>query len=951
MYRFFRGPLLLLAVCLIASTHAHGAVHCVINSTQLQSALALVDSTVYETNYEIRLVGGTDYQIGIAASDIDYNGNVQLLGGWNADCSKRLPDFPATKSTVVNTGSFHLTPRDLGDDYQKAPGRVSLDALHLVVAQEITIQTNETIDISYSVIDADDIFRLFSARPLEPASQVVLRGNLVTSSKFALWFRGNSARIAHNTFALGSCEHPASVGQQPPNTVITHNIFQLPANCSAPSIEFVLGESGNALLSYNLYSTPPALNGRATRSVDTVSNSIGFVNAANGDYRLQLSSPAVNAGLSQPAYKGLFNNTLPPSRDLLAQTRIVGGQLDLGAYESPFGASGEIQVTTTNDSGAGSLRAAITLANQLPGNPPRIAFNLTGGTCPYRIQLDSPLPNLGRSMDIDGYSQPGSRPKSPAEVGFDAKVCLILEPSPSWTGGAASGLRVPSTVPATTAVSISGLAFSGFHRHIPPVRQSGVLLEGGRGHVIWGNIFGGNGTGPDMGGAMLQLNAQDLTLDLLVEDVLIGGDPEHRNIFGGASAQAVSLGIDLVGKNHIIRNNYFGLGFPVSPGNLSRPQARAIVAQGGQHVRIENNVIVASNFVAIGLANNAHRYTIQGNRIGIDGDGVRSPQYANDAGIVIRLGSSRHTIGPGALTLGGERPDLGNRIVDSLEDGILFETSPGPYTTVRHTLLENNGTSGTGFGIDIASWDSPIAPGDLDVDGGGMVLQNPPLITQAVRNADGTSLVHLQLVSKGGENYKLDVYRSDTCLAETSRRGNAARFVGSTTVLAPANGQLATTVVASDEGGRGFLTAIATRLFVESGVDGGLRGSVSEVSECHEEGANQPPSVMPDDYTTREGQRLLVAVEEGLLANDHDPENQVIAARLENETEHGTLTVFDTLFNGSFTYDPDVGFVGEDTFQYRALDQSGALSDIVTVTITVEAEPVSEEALFANGFE
>ena len=59
---------------------------------------------------------------------------------------------------------------------------------------------------------------------------------------------------------------------------------------------------------------------------------------------------------------------------------------DIGAYS--FG----IQVTTTADSGAGSLSQAITDANATPGND-QISFNLTGSNA-YTIKLASVLPNI-----------------------------------------------------------------------------------------------------------------------------------------------------------------------------------------------------------------------------------------------------------------------------------------------------------------------------------------------------------------------------------------------------------------------------------------------------------------------------------------------------------------------------------------------------------------------------
>src|SRR5262249_50210034 len=62
-------------------------------------------------------------------------------------------------------------------------------------------------------------------------------------------------------------------------------------------------------------------------------------------------------------------------------------------------------VTNTNDSGAGSLRAAIQSANASLGAD-AIAFNIAG-PAPYVINLLSPLPSVTDPVQIDGTTQPG----------------------------------------------------------------------------------------------------------------------------------------------------------------------------------------------------------------------------------------------------------------------------------------------------------------------------------------------------------------------------------------------------------------------------------------------------------------------------------------------------------------------------------------------------------------
>ena len=63
-------------------------------------------------------------------------------------------------------------------------------------------------------------------------------------------------------------------------------------------------------------------------------------------------------------------------------------------------------VTTTADSGPGSLREALVWANANPGLD-TIDFAIPG-TGPFTIQLLSPLPAITDPVEIDGYTQFGA---------------------------------------------------------------------------------------------------------------------------------------------------------------------------------------------------------------------------------------------------------------------------------------------------------------------------------------------------------------------------------------------------------------------------------------------------------------------------------------------------------------------------------------------------------------
>ena len=88
-----------------------------------------------------------------------------------------------------------------------------------------------------------------------------------------------------------------------------------------------------------------------------------FVDAAAGDLRLRAGSPAINAG----------SNALLPTgveTDLDGQTRIVGGAVDLGAYEyptSPVPALSSISPLATK-AGGGAVTLTVSGSNFVPGS-------------------------------------------------------------------------------------------------------------------------------------------------------------------------------------------------------------------------------------------------------------------------------------------------------------------------------------------------------------------------------------------------------------------------------------------------------------------------------------------------------------------------------------------------------------------------------------------------------
>ena len=90
-----------------------------------------------------------------------------------------------------------------------------------------------------------------------------------------------------------------------------------------------------------------------------------------------------------------------------------------------------------------------------------------------------------------------------------------------------------------------------------------------------------------------------------------------------------------------------------------------------------------------------------------------------------------------------------------------------------------------------------------------------------------------------------------------------------------------------------------------------------------------PPWANSDSYSVSRDSYTVAA--SGVLANDMDMESDPLTASLYSAATNGTVTLNS---NGGFTYVPNTGYAGTDSFQYRAHDGT-SYSSTATVTLIV----------------
>jgi len=771
--------------------HASGTL-CIANVGDL--ALALDDAQGTATT--IQLVRGS-YDLTSTVWDehhtpeAKFHAGSSLLGGYAPGCTSRDIDVG---NTVLTTGDFAVV-NALGDALFEgitfsATAGFAIDAKGIADGSAITLRRNTVTGTSSN----RGVVPLAVEWNTDVDGSVRMVNNLVHDNSAKNNANDNGALTVYVVKGNPKIELIN-------NTVVDNTAgfkgFALITSANVPVYAYNNIFYGNSSLDFYLQTGDKSVlvdNDIGTYFIPTPQTPA--VGTLRGDPKLDANfkpiespaSPVINAGTDN-VIGGL------PGSDLPGRNREIGSAPDLGAFESSVNDSVIQTVTNTNDSGVGSLRAAIAGANANGSSGAIILFNI-GSTCgPNVIHLQTALPSTTAETHIIGFSQPGSSANT-LDDGDNSNVCIILDGD---THQIADGFTVAANAADSAALSVNGIAFSGF-------THAALNLRGGVGHFV-----NGIRTGGAVNGVQLANVGYGIILGPGVHGATIGSsDAGARNVIGGVFSNAINIdgpGASSGPANHNqVINNYIGVYYTAGTTVLASPAGSSDISVAGYSNTIENNVLGYAMGQAIHLTgSDAHDNIVSKNLIGVD---FGNTSIANASGVLIDGGAHFNHV-------------TNDTIENNTAAGVSI-LGASVMNNVEGTIFAGNG----GLAIDLGGDGVTANDNDSLAVNQPNRKQNFPTIDTAI-GENFLGHVRGSVFSTPGD-YSIQIFASPSC--DASGNGEGAELVGSGTttidghilVQGQGPGDFDIPVVGIFVGGFTHITATATD----------ENGSTSEFSPC-----------------------------------------------------------------------------------------------------------------------
>jgi hypothetical protein len=405
-------------------------------------------------------------------------------------------------------------------------------------------------------------------------------------------------------------------------------------------------------------------------------------------------------------------------------------------------------VTNTSDSGAGSLRQAITNSNSNPtsSGANSIVFSIDQSGV-QTISLLSALPTITAPVVINGYTQAGASANT-LNVGDNAILTVKLDGTNAGAGADGLFITAGNTI-------VQGLDIVNFSRN-------GILNEVSNGNIIIGNFIGvdvdGHTAGPNLKGVNIFTSSNVVGTSNLADRNVISGNQQEGIVTQGSGqgsnvVQDNYLGTDASGtiavangfsgvniiatSNNVIGGNAFDAGnlisgnaiggvlvqLSASTGNLieanligTTSAGTSALANQGDGILIESgantnliggNVAGTANVISGNAANGidlvgtgTSNNLVQGNIVGLNAAGSSAIPNVSSYGVFIHGGASNNTVGG---TTAGARNVLSGNGYAGL--GIYDPASTGNLVLGNYMGTDVSGTAAAGnsvFGAVIA---------------------------------------------------------------------------------------------------------------------------------------------------------------------------------------------------------------------------------------------------------
>ncbi len=766
-------PLLLGAWLLGATAPADAASVCVDTVSELLSAINDYDDQTGPSTYTIKVVRGT-YAVGAGLISTVHDAGFeevtfQLLGGYSANCTSRTIN-PA--NTVIdaagqaNTGLM-LQPAFNADVLIEGVTFTRFNSGSALFVQFLTGDDEGAVySVRYSAFVDNTVGTAINLNgSIVSVSNTLVASNQTNGAAVKLFHSSvdGSTFFTTNTIAANT-GGGLSIQQGPTNRVadIANNIIYGNGGFDLAFGNLDLSGSMAPRFTNNTYGTVQSIYNWATFGTGNLQTNPLFLNTAGGNFRLNSNSPAVN---SANAYQ--INGL--PSRDLDGGERVVGSNMDRGAYETDVDDRTTFIVTTALDNGnntsptAGSLRAGIKAANSA-GGPYLIKFNIAAG-CPFLITMNSTaMLDIVGNVTIDGTTQPGWVGNS--EFGrFDATLCGVVYSS----SAAPYAFRVPSSAPTSARLVVKGLMFAGF-------AEAAIVLAGGDNHRVQGNQFGGV--------PFTVANAQGIKVTTSAGNTMIGSasDPELANMISGGTSSGITL--DSVAGGNTVAGNLIGFAADGIAG----------LGNGANGINIFNSPsnLIEYNYVGynqqdgvgisgIGSTNN----TVVYNLIGKSAYFSLSEDAGNlGDGVEVGFGAANTFVGA------SESGTAGGNIVANNDGAGVRVSGLGSTFASRTRVLANTMYANTGLDIDLGSA-GPTANVATNPGNAPNHAQNYPELSAAqlqVTSGGSQILVDGSLHSAPNATFRIDVYWDFACGGEAGDRGEAYDDIGHAEAFTNASG-------------------------------------------------------------------------------------------------------------------------------------------------------------------